>query len=121
MVLEVQVGNAYDVGSVPFHLRYNKDVLQYIPPATEGPFMSADGANTVILASDTGGGGEIVVGLSRMGAVQGAAGAGSLAIFRFQAINAGDCGFVFTGASVKSPQARNLPATFAAASVQVEP
>ena len=37
----------------------------------------------------------------------------SLAIFQFQAINPGDCGFAWSGASVKDPQARNMPASCA--------
>jgi len=82
--------------------------------------MTADGANTVFLATDPGGAGEVVVGLSRMGAPQGAAGAGTLAVFQFQAVAPGDCGFAFTGASVKDPQARNLAAAFNTASVRVE-
>jgi hypothetical protein len=121
IIVEVRVDNAQNVGSIPFHLRYNTDVLQFISPAGEGSFMNNDGANTVFLASDTGGGGEIVVGLSRMGVSEGATGAGSLATFQFQAVNPGNCGFAFTGASVKDPQARNLPAAFNAANVEVQP
>ena len=83
--------------------------------------MRSDGANTVFLATPTGGGGELVVGLSRMGAGSGVTGTGSLATFRFQAIGAGDCGFNFTGAAVKDPQARNLPAAFHTAAVRVDP
>jgi general secretion pathway protein D len=121
IIVEVRVDNAQNVGSIPFHLRYNTDVLQFISPAGEGSFMNNDGANTVFLASDTGGGGEIVVGLSRLGVSEGATGAGSLATFQFQAVNPGNCGFAFTGASVKDPQARNLPAAFNAANVEVQP
>jgi general secretion pathway protein D len=121
VTIQIMIQNAYNVGSVPFHLRYNKDVLQYQPPGEEGPFMNADGANTVFLASDTGGGGEVVVGLSRMGAGEGASGAGVLATFRFLAVNPGDCGFAFTGASVKDPQARNQAAAFNTAAVEVQP
>jgi len=119
VIVQVVVDNAWNVGSTPFHLRYNREVLEFIPPAGEGPFMGADGANTVFLASDTGGGGEIVVGLSRMGAPTGAEGSGLLATFQFQAINPGDAGFAFTGASVKDPQARDLPAAFNTAPAQV--
>jgi hypothetical protein len=55
-----------------------------------------------------------------MGAGQGATGSGLLSTFQFQAINAGDCGFAFTGASVKDPQARNLAAAYNTIPVQVE-
>ena len=121
LTVQVMVNNASNVGSVPFHLRYDKNVLQFQPGAQEGPFMNADGANTVFLANDIGGGGEVVVGLSRLGSAQGASGGGVLASFQFLTINPGNSGFTFTGASVKDPQARNLPASFNAGQVQVQP
>jgi len=121
VIVEVRIENGTNVGSVPFHLRYNRQVLEFVPPANQGPFLNADGANTVFLANDSVGGGEVVVGLSRLGGGEGMTGAGTLATFQFQAVNAGDCGFQWTGASVKDPQARNLPASFLTAPVAVEP
>ncbi len=121
VTVEVRIENATNVGSVPFHLRYNRQVLEFVPPADQGPFLRSDGTNTVFLANDSGGGGEVVVGLSRLGGGDGMSGAGTLATFQFQAINPGDCGFGWTGASVKDPQARNVPASFLAAPVAVEP
>jgi hypothetical protein len=121
ITVDVFLENGRDIGSVPFHLRYDKNVIQYVAPANEGPFLRSDGTSTVFLASDTGGGGEIVVGLSRLGGDSGVSGNGSLASFRFLAVAPGDCGFAFTGASVKDPQARNLPASFSVISVKVEP
>lgn len=117
--VEVRVDNAENIGSIPFHLRYNPAVLQFIEPGQKGPFMEADGANIVFLAKGTGG--EVVVGLSRLGAPAGASGSGTLAYFRFQALAAGSAGFAFTGASVKDPKARNLPAAFNATPVQIQP
>jgi general secretion pathway protein D len=121
LMVEVVMQNANNVGSTPFHLRYNPQVLQFVSPATEGPLLRMDGANTVFLATPTGGGGELVVGLSRMGAGEGITGTGTLALFQFQAIGPGEAGFAFTGAAVKDPQAVNLPAAFNTAVVQVEP
>jgi hypothetical protein len=120
VVVQVVIDNATNIGSTPFHLRYNSQVLRFLAPATEGPFLRSDGTNTVFLATDPGGGGEVVVGLSRMGVGTGANGSGTLAVFQFQAIAPGDCGFMFTGASVKDPQARNLPAAFNTAVVRVQ-
>lgn len=120
VVVQVVVDNATNIGSTPFHLQYNPGVLEFLPPGTQGPFMGGDGTNVVFLASDTGGGGQIVVGLSRMGAGQGMSGSGTLAVFQFQAIAPGDAGFAFTGASVKNPQAANLPAAFNTAPVRVQ-
>ncbi|MBZ5640622.1 MAG: hypothetical protein LAO51_17940 [Acidobacteriia bacterium] len=121
LTVEVRIENATGVGSVPFHLRYNRQALEFVPPATKGPFLESDGTNAVFLATDVAGGGEVVVGLSRMGGGEGVSGSGILATFQFQAVNAGDCGFAFTGASVKDSQAKNLPATFLSAGVQVGP
>jgi general secretion pathway protein D len=121
VVIEVVMSNANNVGSTPFHLRYNPRALQFISPATEGPLMRSDGANTVFLATPAGGEGELVVGLSRMGAGQGVSGTGTLAVFQFLAIAPGDGGFNFTGAAIKDPQARNLPAAFNTATIKVEP
>jgi general secretion pathway protein D len=121
VLVEVRLENGTNVGSVPFHLRYNRQVLEFVPPAAQGPFLGSDGGNTVFLATPSAGGGEIVVGLSRLGGGDGVSGSGTLATFQFQAINAGDCGFGWTGAAVKDPQARNLPASFLSAPVAVEP
>jgi general secretion pathway protein D len=121
IVLNVSIENAVDIGSVPFHLRYDSSVVQFLAPASEGAFMSADGTSTVFLATDIAGGGEIVVGLSRLSGQQGATGSGILATFQFMAVGPGDARFAFTGASVKNPQAGNQPASFSAAPVRVQP
>ncbi|HXV75674.1 MAG TPA: cohesin domain-containing protein [Candidatus Polarisedimenticolaceae bacterium] len=118
MVIQVVIQNGQNVGSVPFHLRYNPQVVDFIEPPTEGPFLGADGAMTVFLAADPSGG-EIVVGLSRFDPV-GMSGSGLLAEFAFDAIAAGDCGFGFSAASVKDPEAADLPAAFDPTSVRVE-
>jgi general secretion pathway protein D len=119
IVVEVVIDGAQNVGSVPFHLRYDPQVVEFLS-GDQGPFMSSDGAGTIFLARPTAANNEVVVGLSRMGGDQGVNGAGTLAVFQFQAINPGDCGFAFTGASVKDPQAQDTPASFVTAPVQVQ-
>ncbi len=121
LVVEVRIENGTGVGSVPFHLRYNRQALEFVPPGIQGPFLASDGTGTVFLANDAAGGGEVVVGLSRLGGGEGVNGSGILATFQFQAVGPGDCAFAFTGASVKDGQARNLPSTFLTAAVQVQP
>lgn len=121
IVLEVRMENGTNVGSVPFHLRYNSQLLQFVDPATEGPLLGSDGTGTLFLARDSSGGGEIVVGLSRMGGGTGVNGSGALATFTFRAVKAGRAVFTFGSASVKDPQARNLPSSFVSATVGVEP
>ena len=119
VTVQVYIDNGYDVGSVPFHLLYDRQVMQFLPPAAEGGFLNMDGTNTVFLATETAGGGEVVVGHSRMGGTAGAAGSGLLGTFQFQAVSPGECTFTFSGATVKNPQARNNPAQFLQTTVQV--
>jgi hypothetical protein len=121
LVVDVVIIDALNVASVPFHLLYNKDVLQFVAPVVQGPFMGSDGTPTVLFADDIGEDGDIVIGLTRLGSEQGASGAGTLLTLRFEALNAGACEFDFTEATLKDPQAMILPATFTAHNVQVIP
>ena len=119
VIVQVLLQNGQNVGSVPYHLRFNPQVLQFQGPAEEGPLLTSDGTNTVFLGTPNATGSEVIVGHSRMGSGNGVTGSGLLATFRFLAIGSGDAGLAFTSASVKDPQARNLPAAFNAVAVQV--
>ena len=74
--------------------------------------MGEDGTATVFLVADTGGSGELVVGLSRLGNSAGADGSGLLATIQFTALSPGSSDFALTAARVNDPQAQTLPATF---------
>ena len=118
--MSLNIANGQHVGSVPLHLHYNTAVLQYVK-YSKGPFLEADGTSAVMFANDTGGGGEVVVGLSRLQGGVGASGNGVLAAFEFLAVGPGSAGFAFTGASVRDGQAKVVPAQFSAVPVNVEP
>ena len=118
VVTDMLIVNGMNVHSVPFHLTYNPDVLQYVSSA-QGTFLNSDGSNTVFFVSPMID--ELVVGLSRLGVGTGASGDGVLATFEFLATGAGDGELAFTGASLKGPQAMNLPAQFSTVPVRVVP
>ncbi len=118
--IEVYIENATNVASVPMHVRFNPLALQYISSA-EGTFLSDDGTETFFLAVPTPAGDEVVVGLSRAGSGPGVSGAGFLVTFEFLAISPGDAGFAFSGADVRDPQGKSLPARFTTVTVRVEP
>jgi len=121
VVVQVVADNVSNLGSAPFHLRYDRSVLEFLPPGTEGALLGSDGSSTIFMASDSAAGGEVVVGLSRMGAGQGVSGSGVLATFEFIAVNPGDAGLTFVGAGLKDPRAQALPASFLSATVKVVP
>lgn len=121
VTLHVMIEGASNVGSVPFHLKFNPQVLEFMPPGMEGNFLNNDGSGTVFIAAEAASGGEIVVGISRIGRGPGAAGSGLLCILQFLAINEGSCSFTFTSASVKDPTAKNLPSSFSTVNLVIGP
>lgn len=121
IVAQVLVEDGENVGAIAFHLVYDEDVLHFVRPADEGPWMGADGTNTVFLAVEVASGGELVVGHSRLGNPIGASGSGLLATFEFFALSPGSGGFEFSAASVRDPQAYFLPAVFSAVQPVVQP
>ena len=121
VVLNIMIDGATNVGSVPFHLKFNPRILEFMPPGVEGNFLSSDGTSTVFIASEAASGGEIVVGLSRMGSATGASGNGLLCTLRFLAVADGPCAMEFVGGNVKDPKAQNLRSVFSPANVIVQP
>lgn len=121
VTMNVMIEGATNVGSVPFHLKFNPQVLEFIPPGMEGNFLNNDGSSTVFIASESASGGEIVVGLSRIGKGPGASGSGLLCTLQFLAINEGSCGFTFSSPSVKDPSAQNLPSNFSTVNLVIGP
>lgn len=118
--VQVQLVGGQNVGSVPFHLRFNPAVLEFIPPGVEGDFLSQGGGPTIFVATEVQGAGEIVVGASRVGTPTGASGAGLLASFNFRAKAPGACTLSFTGSMVRDPNANNLPSSFTTAIINVQ-
>ncbi len=121
VTVNLMIEGASNVASVPFHLKFNPQVLEFIPPGIEGNFLNNDGTSTVFIASEAASGGEIVVGLSRIGRSPGASGNGSLCTLQFLALNEGSCAFAFVSASVRDPKAQDLPSSFSTASIVIQP
>jgi hypothetical protein len=93
LVLDVLVQGVSGVYGVYFDLVFPDGVLAY-DGATEGGFLSAGGADTSLqVASQPG---NLVVGLSRLGAVGGASGSGTLVTLRFRAVGSGNGSIQFT-------------------------
>jgi len=111
MTIQVQISQGARVGSVPFHVAYDPNILQFLPPGTEGGFLKSDGASTIYnaQASTTN---EVFVALARVGVPTGASGSGVLCTLQFQAKGQGTTTLTFAQASVLDPQGQPLPANF---------
>jgi general secretion pathway protein D len=119
----VEIERARGVGSVPFALRYDPDVLEFLPSRSqEGSFLRGDGASTSFLAvagRTRDGVPGVIVGLSRLGGGAGARGKGTLCVLVFRARAPGVSPMIFGPASVLDPSARPLPSSFRGAGITV--
>ncbi|ANM28662.1 hypothetical protein ABI59_02085 [Acidobacteria bacterium Mor1] len=116
--VSIVLENGKNVGSAPFHLRYDRGIVEFVG-AAEGNVLNGDGQGTIFLAQDAQGGGEVVVGHSRLGSGTGIDGSGTLSSMQFLAMNPGNAGFVFSRANLKNPQAQTIQAVFMAPPVLV--
>jgi len=112
VTVALEVRGARNVHAVKFHLAYDSEVLRFVPPATEGPFLRSDGTTTVFLAGDDGTVGKLKVGAARLDGGPGISGKGELAEFSFEAVRSGVAELEFEEASVLDPNKENLPARF---------
>jgi hypothetical protein len=86
--LEVRVNQVTDLYGVAFDLAYPAALLAF-QGATEGTFLGTPGGGETSLQVAEAGAGRLVVGLSRLGDVDGASGSGTLLTLRFAASASG--------------------------------
>jgi hypothetical protein len=109
--IHVQISGAWDLGSVPFHVRYNPAVLRF-EAGREGVFLGGDGKPTAFFTAPMSSGDEMVVGLSRLGEGTGIEGGGELCVLDFTVVGAGDAGLAFARAQLRDSDARLVPGRF---------
>jgi general secretion pathway protein D len=107
--VSVLIRGASGVGSVPFHLAFDPQVLQFVTFSNTSPFLGQDGAPVFVLATVGLGGRAVVVGLSRQGSRPGVDGDGTLIELTFKAVKAGTTRLDFSDVSVLDPTAQRLP------------
>jgi hypothetical protein len=86
--VQVMVTNVTNLFGAPFYLDYDPSRLEVVS-AAEGGFLKNDGQSSVFLNSIDASKGMVIVGASRLGAVGGVNGSGSLAVVTFKATASG--------------------------------
>ena len=114
--VQVVVDNAQNLGSVPFHLRYKQGSAAVRTPGDRG---AVHGRQHRLLASDTGGGGEIVVG-SRAWAEAPEPPARVRSPSSSSRPSLGGRGIRLHRGERQGPQAKNIPAGFNTVPVAVQ-
>ncbi len=111
LTFHIWIYGGQDVASVPFHLQFNPEVLEF-QGGHEGPFLSADGQPTVFMFAGGPGGESVVVGHSRLTRLTGANGTGELCVLNFVAKAEGNPGLAFDRASVIGITGKPQPSMF---------
>src|SRR5262245_23465417 len=124
VTVTIQIQDARDVGSVPFTLLYDPDILEPLPSAArEGPFLKRDRAATTFLVSTgsaPGAASGVIVGLSRLESDRGARGRGVLCRLIFRARAPGVSTLAFSRAAILDPRALPLAGDFKGGTVTVK-
>jgi len=108
---EITISDGVNIGSVPFYLDYDPNIIDIVS-VEEGPFMGSDGATTAFMSSIHKQRGRIIIGLSRVGAVGGISGSGTLIKILFRGIKQGNSPLAFSHEQVLDPSAETIPARF---------
>lgn len=115
----VLLEGGHQVTSVPFHLKFNPEVLEYVGVRT-GPVLSASSRQPIILASvNPNRPGDLAVGLSLVSSSGTISGSGTILLLDFRALAHGVSDLVLERASVRGPTSEPLPADIAGAAVEV--
>jgi len=121
VTVSVEISGAKGVGSVPFHLGFDPNVLEFVNFTNTSPFLGRDGAGVFILATLGSDGREVVVGLSRQGNKSGVDGQGTLVQLTFRPKRPGTTpALSFNNLSVLDSQARILPSRNEGAQIAIQ-
>lgn len=117
--LELRANEVQNLYGVSFDLRYPDLVLRY-DSATQGTALSGGGAVATTFQAVESPAGNLVVGLTRLGAVPGMTGSGPLLTFQFSVRAAGSGSFTFVTPSAVTPDGQPLAGvTWVAGTAQV--
>ncbi|MCX8095220.1 MAG: stalk domain-containing protein [Caldisericia bacterium] len=101
-----EVDNLYGFG---FTLTYDKEYLD-LEDIIEGEFLKKDGASTLFLKNINKDKGEIIIGVSRTGKVQGISGEGTIIKFKFKALKLGKTQLKLSNLVLKDPDLNEIKA-----------
>jgi hypothetical protein len=118
LALDVRASGVANLYGVALNLTYPTSVVQFTG-ATEGTFLNAAGTASTTFQAVESPPGTLVVGVSRLGAVQGANGSGVIATLHFTATASGTGAFAFSRNAGFDSTGAPLSLSWSAGTVQV--
>jgi hypothetical protein len=119
VTVQVNVSNVTDLFGAPFYLRYDPTRLEVVS-AAEGGFLNNDGQTTVFLKSIDAVNGEVIVGVSRLGAVGGVSGSGNLMSITFKAKASGPVTLSLQNVDFRDAHLSQIPVQLQPGHIQIE-
>jgi hypothetical protein len=119
MSVRVVLSGGEGITSVPFHLKFDPALLEFLGARTGSAFLSSS-LNPLLLASvNPERPGDLAVGLALVGDSRPLNGSGSLVVLDFRAIGRGRTDLTFENSSVRGVTSEPLTAEFANTTIQV--
>jgi general secretion pathway protein D len=101
--LQLDADNARDLFSAPFHLKFDPQVLK-LQEIKAGTLLSSDGQKVIFTRNILNDSGDATVNLNRLPGTSGVSGSGTLAVFTFQAVKAGNAMVTFSELGARNSQ-----------------
>jgi Cohesin domain len=108
ILVKIQVYKVKDLFGAPFYLVYDPHRLEAVR-VSQGDFLKKDGKKTAFLNKIKKEKGRIIIGLTRLGAVGGVDGEGTLAIVAFKVLRTGRATLAFHEVDFKDSHQSSLP------------
>jgi len=119
VVVTVQVSDAVSMSSLPFHLRFDPEVLEFVD-SQAGAALSESYEPVLLASVSPNRPGDLAVGLSLVDSSGLFSGSGALVQLRFRAVASGESDLDFDRASLRGPTSRPLNALFEKTRIRVQ-
>ena len=120
MSVRVVLSGGEGITSVPFHVRFDPALLEFLGAHTGAAFQSSSLEPLLLASVNPERPGDLAVGLALVGNSRSFTGSGSLVVLDFRVIGRGRTDLTFENSSVRGVTSEPLPAEFANATIQVD-
>ena len=108
------------ITSVPFHLKFDPALLEFLGARTGSAFLSSSLEPLLLASVNPERPGDLAVGLALIGDSRSFTGSGSLVVLDFRATGRGRSDLTFESSSVRGATSEPLPAEFANTTIQID-
>ena len=120
LTVRVVLTGGEKVTSVPFHLKFDPALLEFLGARTGPAFVSSSLEPLLLASVNPERPGDLAVGLALIGTSRSFTGSGSLVVLDFRAVGRGRSDLTFENSSVRGATSEALPVEFANTSIQVD-